>query len=511
MSTTTQFATTPTAQQQQQQFFRQRHLMLLQQQQRQLNRLGTGTQLTPQQQQQQQQQQMFAQPGGVQQNAMSVVQGVMPNPSAAAYNPMLNAPFTNSPTPVVSAASIPQQMTSNPALQRMTPSTVMTGQPMTNRIVSMNAGQMTTQQAGPAGVGSAVLRLLQYSENLGPGPQTKEISFWQKVVGDFFSDNGIFRHEMTNTQDEKKVFEIPASLLARFYLTYFQSGAVQMHWTMESTNEFMLTTGSLAVECAQASLIQYFDNGSQIVLNGRLRVHFSPAPVTGTLKIDLLDFSSRGYTEYIPRNVLLGLSKHDSLKKDNKNVSSKLDAILREMLPECMVNDFGICPRVMRCLEIAEVVASLEELIYYSRMSNTGPLESLKEVSQNIQNRIAKMGNGAAMGAMGSFGPDDMLPGSPLVKRAGMMTPQQTPKNTSPSQQSPSIGKRKGSPSEHELNGYPPTDINTAMKGNMGSSMMASPISVTSPVAKKARASNTSPRVRKKNTKAARASVDTVP
>lgn len=27
------------------------------------------------------------------------------------------------------------------------------------------------------------------------------------------------------------------------------------------------------------------------------------------------------------------------------------------------------------------------------------------------------MGNGAAMGAMGSFGPDDMLPGSPLVKR----------------------------------------------------------------------------------------------
>jgi hypothetical protein len=96
-------------------------------------------------------------------------------------------------------------------------------------------------------------------------------------------------------------------------------------------------------------------------------------------------------------------------------------------------------------------------------------LESLKEVSQNIQNRIAKMGNAAAMG---SFVQEDILPGSPLIKReqsnldtgkcnecnvcyrstpihtnelpsqvgAGMMTPQQTPKNTSPSQQSPSIG-----------------------------------------------------------------------
>jgi hypothetical protein len=60
--------------------------------------------------------------------------------------------------------------------------------------------------------------------------------------------------------------EIPASLLARFYLTYFQSGVVQMHWTMESTNEFMLTPGILAVECSQASLIQYFDNGSQVCI-----------------------------------------------------------------------------------------------------------------------------------------------------------------------------------------------------------------------------------------------------
>jgi hypothetical protein len=152
MSTTTQFASTPsTAQQQQQQQQRQRHIMLLQQQQRQLSRLGTGTQLTPQQQQQQQQ--MFAQFGGVQQHAMSGVQGVVPNATATAYNPMLNtAPFTNGPTPVASTASIPQSMASNPALQRMPPSAAMAGQPMANRTVPMNTGQipgqMTTQQAG---------------------------------------------------------------------------------------------------------------------------------------------------------------------------------------------------------------------------------------------------------------------------------------------------------------------------------------------------------------------------
>ncbi|KAM3586608.1 hypothetical protein VKS41_001674 [Umbelopsis sp. WA50703] len=536
MSTTTQFATVPPTVQQQQ-LSRQRHLMLLQQQQRQLSRLGTGTQLTPQQQQQ-----MFAQSNGAQQQAISGAQTNASNTTNPNYNPVPNASFTNGPSPVVSAASIPPTMASNAALQRMPSTTAIAGQPMAKRTVPMNAGhvpgQIIAQQAGPAGAGSAILRLLQYSESLGPGAQTKELSYWHKVVSDHFSEDGTFRHDMTNHQtEEKKVFEIPTSLLARYYLTYFQAGVVQMNWTLETPMEYMSPTGAWIVDAPQANLTQFFDNGSHIVLSGRLRVQLSPSPATGVLKIDLLDYSSRGYTEYIPRNSVLGLPKHESLKKDNKNLSSKLDALIRDLLPECLVNDFGVCPRVMRCLEIAEVVTSFEDLIYYSRMSNTGPLESLKEVSQNIQRRLAQMGNVATMG---NFVRDEMLPSSPVVKRehqasmdagkspmmqtmeglqhhmdptamkgAGMMTPQQTPKTNSPSQPSPSMAKRKGSPGDHDINGYTANDMNTPMPGQLASSMMASPISVSSPVAKK-RATNTSPRARKKNSKAARASADTV-
>ncbi|KAJ2958639.1 hypothetical protein NQZ79_g5830 [Umbelopsis isabellina] len=548
MSTTTQFATVPPTAQQQQ-LSRQRHLMLLQQQQRQLSRFGTGTQITPQQQQQ-----MFAQSNGAQQQPIPGVQTTASNTSNPIYNPVPNAAFANGSSPVVSAASIPPSMASNSALQRMPPTTAtaMPGQPMAKRMVTVNAGhipgQITAQQAGPASAGSAILRLLQYSDSLGPGAQTKELSYWHRVISDNFSEEGTFRHDMTNHQtEEKKVFEIPNSLLARYYLTYFQSGVVQMNWTLETPMEYMSPTGAWIVDTPQASLTQFFDNGSHIVLNGRLRVQLSPSPVTGVLKIDLLDYSTRGYTEYIPRNSILGLSKHESLKKDNKNLSSKLDGLIRDLLPECLVNEFGVCPRVMRCLEIAEVVSSFEDLIHYSRMSNTGPLdqsysssaisESLKEVSQNIQKRLAQMGNAAAMG---SFIQDEMLPGSPVVKRehqvsleagkspmlqnmeglqhhmdpnamkgAGMMTPQQTPKTSSPSQQSPSMAKRKGSPGDHDINGYPANDMNTPMPGQMASSMMTSPISVNSPVAKK-RAANTSPRARKKNSKAARANADTV-
>ncbi|KAG2185092.1 hypothetical protein INT43_001005 [Umbelopsis isabellina] len=536
MSTTTQFATVPPTVQQQQ-LSRQRHLMLLQQQQRQLSRLGTGTQLTPQQQQQ-----MYAQSNGAQQQPIPGVQTTATNASNPIYNPIPNAAFGNSSSPVVSAASIPPSMASNPALQRMPQTTAMPGQPLAKRMVTMNTGhipgQITAQQAGPASAGSAILRLLQYSDSLGPGAETKELSYWHRVISDHFSEEGTFRHDMTNHQsDEKKVFEIPNSLLARYYLTYFQSGVVQMNWTLETPMEYMSPTGAWIVDTPQASLTQFFDNGSHIVLNGRLRVQLSPSPVTGLLKIDLLDYSSHGYTEYIPRNSILGLSKHESLKRDNKNLSSKLDGLIRDLLPECLVNDFGVCPRVMRCLEIAEVVSSFEDLIHYSRMSNTGPLESLKEVSQNIQKRLAQMGNAAAMG---SFIQDDMLPGSPVIKRehqasidagkspmlqhmdglqhhmdpnsmkgAGMMTPQQTPKTNSPSQQSPSMAKRKGSPGDHDINGYAANDMNTPMPSQMASSMMASPISVNSPVAKK-RAANTSPRARKKNSKAARANADTV-
>lgn len=125
-----------------------------------------------------------------------------------------------------------------------------------------------------------------------------------------------------------------------------------MNWTLETPMEYMSPTGAWIVDTPQASLTQFFDNGSHIVLNGRLRVQLSLSPITGLLKIDLLDFSTRGYTEYIPRNSILGLSKHESLKKDNKNLSSKLDGLIRDLLPECLVNDFGVCPRVMRCLEV---------------------------------------------------------------------------------------------------------------------------------------------------------------
>jgi hypothetical protein len=37
--------------------------------------------------------------------------------------------------------------------------------------------------------------------------QTKELSYWHKVVSDHFSEDGTFRHDMTNHQtEEKKVF-----------------------------------------------------------------------------------------------------------------------------------------------------------------------------------------------------------------------------------------------------------------------------------------------------------------
>jgi hypothetical protein len=181
--------------------------MLLQQQQRQLSRLGTGTQLTPQQQQQ-----MFAQSNGAQQQAISGAQTNASNTTNPNYNPVPNASFTNGPSPVVSAASIPPTMASNAALQRMPSTTAIAGQPMAKRTVPMNAGhvpgQIIAQQAGlvhcisrscpsshqltfpfialhfyrPAGAGSAILRLLQYSESLGPGAQVNMEVQWRKSL-----------------------------------------------------------------------------------------------------------------------------------------------------------------------------------------------------------------------------------------------------------------------------------------------------------------------------------------
>ena len=57
-------------------------------------------------------------------------------------------------------------------------------------------------------------------------------------------------------------------------------------------------------------------------------------------------------------------------------------------LPESPVNDFGITLRTMRCLEVAESVSHMRELIEYSIAQNQGPIDALASFVRSFEEQL---------------------------------------------------------------------------------------------------------------------------
>ncbi|RUS17400.1 LIM-domain binding protein-domain-containing protein, partial [Endogone sp. FLAS-F59071] len=248
--------------------------------------------------------------------------------------------------------------------------------------------QAQLQQGGP---GQGVLRLLQYNEQLPKGAQAADINFWRKFIADFYSENGVMKYELVDPiKSQKRNFELTTALLPRFYQINFDSGVQSIQMTIEDSKDYLLSTGAPIVECGLASLYYHFRNGCLVVARGRLRVTFSPA-----FKIDTWEFWTAAHTEYIPRSAVVPReSQQKSPAMETKEgVMAKIQQQGKQQqgegswdyIPESSVNEFGITLKAMRCLEIAEVVGRMKDLITYSVSTNTGPIQSLAKLAQRFR------------------------------------------------------------------------------------------------------------------------------
>jgi hypothetical protein len=160
------------------------------------------------------------------------------------------------------------------------------------------------------------------------------------------------------------------ALQARFFHTQYLCGIESIQMTLEKTMEYILPDGIMNVECPRASLIHRFENGSMVILTGHLWVQFVMT-LDGTWKIGHLDFNfSQGHQEYINRS------------------SISLQGKKKQQLPESLVNQWGIPPRVFYLLEIADIaVARMSEIIFHSLVSGSTPRESLQAIALDKQQR----------------------------------------------------------------------------------------------------------------------------
>lgn len=145
-------------------------------------------------------------------------------------------------------------------------------------------------------------------------------------------------------------------------------GVISIQMTLEKTMEYILPGGIMNVECPRASLINRFENGSMVISTGHLWVQFSMT-VEGIWKIGHLDFTFQGHEEYISR----------------VKVPTKKKIPPTQIIPESLVNKWGVPPRLFHILQIADIAPRMSEIVFHSLVSGTTPRYCLNAIAHDKQ------------------------------------------------------------------------------------------------------------------------------
>ncbi|KAG0173820.1 hypothetical protein DFQ28_008100 [Apophysomyces sp. BC1034] len=242
-------------------------------------------------------------------------------------------------------------------------------------------------------MGQAVLRLLQFAEQLNPGVELAlDHSFWEGFVDDFFTPTSTLKMTLWNAKTHTNGrFEVIQSLLVRYFHTQYDCGVISIQLTLEQTTEYILAGGLMNVECPQARLIHRYDNGSLVVSTGHLMVQFA-LNTAGIWKIEILHFATQGHEEFLARDTLL--SNGDKGKSNTSNSSSPTIV----PLPESAVNAWGVPERVYHILDLADAAQRFQHVAFHAIVNNSAPRESLNAIAYNVRQQLAKANEASASG-----------------------------------------------------------------------------------------------------------------
>lgn len=205
-------------------------------------------------------------------------------------------------------------------------------------------------------------QLSQYNSTTG-----KDIEQWNSFVDRHFaSPDGRFLHHLLDGDDKRsKQFEIKRHSLARYFWTFFESGASSIRLHTENVQDNPLPTGRHQVMCSTALFTITYPQGVALEMTGALSVHFPPA----SDMIEVLEFRTSSIEEKISRSeierVLSNWSPPTANTKSpkmNKKNLPKAQQKLQEQLanltidhfPKAPITSMGITQRVQEFLEVCD-------------------------------------------------------------------------------------------------------------------------------------------------------------
>ncbi|KAF9224417.1 hypothetical protein BS17DRAFT_801871 [Gyrodon lividus] len=316
-----------------------------------------------------------------------------PLPHQQRQSPSVQQPIAPRPPPVP---------TSNTPATNAAPSESSTSQSQP-AVISRGSVMMSV----PVGLGQGLTRLLQFSGQLSSeSPHKHQLSHWDALVREYFTPKAIMKVTLwkDNQRSEAKPFEIGVPILPRFFLVTTQSGVKSMTLSLDGARERLLTQQHAIVECVSAVWTYKYANGYTVTLRGPLSVHVYQIPLTGpippqqppyTLKFDQFQFDANTHEKYISLDSIIGQRSVESPKtprvrnaptpspngasssqrpEEDRQWEEPRVLIDHASIPGEPVNAFGIPQATMRCLELAESVSQMTDLISFANETQLGPM-----------------------------------------------------------------------------------------------------------------------------------------
>lgn len=219
------------------------------------------------------------------------------------------------------------------------------------------AGQIMMQDIPKAPqndfTGQCILQLLLYQDTLANPERPDNIKYWEETIAKYFSELGSIRQQLYNNRlGNDKSFQLQYPSIGRFYYLHFTNGIKQILMQSFDHNQSKLPNGGTHIWSNKASLTYVFKNDVRITTTGSLKVSFDDMQ-----KIEKLDISTSGWTEYLPRNLVTPPSPNQpkSSPKMGKNQKKPLPQppkLSVPMIPESPVSDFGIPLLIQQFLEV---------------------------------------------------------------------------------------------------------------------------------------------------------------
>uniref|UniRef100_A0A0D3HJD2 Uncharacterized protein n=1 Tax=Oryza barthii TaxID=65489 RepID=A0A0D3HJD2_9ORYZ len=175
-----------------------------------------------------------------------------------------------------------------------------------------------------------------------------------------------------------------------------------VRYAIGSLGEALNASGQIVLDYTKAIQESVFEQ-LRVVREGHLRIVFNP-----DLKIASWEFCARRHEELIPRRSIIPqvsqlgavVQKYQSAVQNSTNLSTQdmqnncnsFVACARQLakaLEVPLVNDLGYTKRYVRCLQIAEVVNCMKDLIDYSRQNGSGPIASLHSFPRRTSSGVS--------------------------------------------------------------------------------------------------------------------------